>query len=129
MLLTAWRGQAHEAALAMSLMEDPRRTFFSSPLVRLELLPKALFHRQKDEVAFYKLYFQTVRGEEPLSPQLAESAMLLSQTHGIAAMDALHLASALRQGVEEFITSEKPGKPLFKVSNIRVISLYDLAKN
>ncbi|HXI73326.1 MAG TPA: hypothetical protein VNN22_23545 [Verrucomicrobiae bacterium] len=41
-------------------------------------------------------------------------------------MDALHLASALRQGADEFITSELPGKPLFRVPGIKIISLHSL---
>ena len=42
---------------------------------------------------------------------------------GLAAGDALNLASAIRQGADEFITSELPGKPMFRVPGIKVISL------
>jgi hypothetical protein len=40
-------------------------------------------------------------------------------------MDALHLAAALSIGAEEFITTEKPTKPMFRVSSINVISILD----
>jgi hypothetical protein len=38
----------------------------------------------------------------------------------------LNLASAIRQGADEFITSELPGKPIFRVPGIKVVSLYKL---
>jgi hypothetical protein len=38
----------------------------------------------------------------------------------------LNLASAIRQGADEFITSELPGKPMFRVSGIKIISLHSL---
>jgi hypothetical protein len=57
---------------------------------------------------------------------LGNEALALASAHGIAAADALNLCAALRLGVEEFITSEKPGKPMFSVPRIRVISLHSL---
>jgi predicted nucleic acid-binding protein len=50
-LITGWKGADRLAAIA--IMEDPSREFYTSSLVRLELLPKAHFHRQKAEVEFY----------------------------------------------------------------------------
>jgi hypothetical protein len=35
-------------------------------------------------------------------------------------------AAAIRQGVAEFYASEKPGKPMFRVNEIRVLSLFSL---
>jgi hypothetical protein len=37
------------------------------------------------------------------------------------------VAAAIRQGVEEFITSELAGKPLFRVKELTVTSLQSLA--
>jgi hypothetical protein len=42
---------------------------------------------------------------------------------GLAALDALHLAAAVSTGAEEFITTEKPGKPLYRATDIRVRSI------
>jgi predicted nucleic acid-binding protein len=121
-LLTAWRGNDAEAALAV--MEDPRREFCTSQLVKLELLPKPQFFKQAAEIEFYRTHFRAAKGEEPLSRELGEKAEELAAKHGIAAVDALHLAAAIRQGAEEFITAEKPGKPMFRVRDITVKSIH-----
>ena len=121
-LLTAWRGRDAEAALAV--MEDPQRQFCTSQLVKLELLPKPAFFKQEAEIEFYRTHFRAAQGEEPLSRELGEKAAELAHQHGLAAVDALHLAAAIRQGAEEFITSEKPGKPMFRVRGIKVKSIH-----
>ncbi len=121
-LLTAWRGRDAEAALAV--MEDPQREFCTSQMVKLELLPKPAFFKQKAEVAFYQTHFRAAKGEEPLSLELGEKAEELARQHGLAAMDALHLAAAIRQGADEFITAERPGKPMFRVRGILVKSIH-----
>ena len=121
-LLTAWRGRDAEAALAV--MEDPQREFYTSQLVKLELLPKPAFFKQRAEIEFYQTHFRAAKGEEPLSRELGEVAEELARRHGIAAVDALHLAAAIRQGADEFITAEKPGKPMFRVRGIAVKSIH-----
>ncbi|WP_169266136.1 MULTISPECIES: hypothetical protein [Brasilonema] len=37
------------------------------------------------------------------------------QLDGLAAMDALHIAAALSVSASEFVTTEKPIKPMFRV--------------
>jgi predicted nucleic acid-binding protein len=120
-LLTAWKGKDPEAAL--SVIEDPARQFYSSYLVRLELLPKASYEKRVAEVEFYELHWKRLKGEEPLSRALGREAFGLAKRYGLAAVDALHIAAAIRQGVDEFITSELPGKPLFRVKELTVQSL------
>ncbi|MCX6889965.1 MAG: PIN domain-containing protein [Verrucomicrobiota bacterium] len=124
-LLTAWRGK-EGCEQALSVMEDESREFCTAQLVKLELMPKPAFFKQKLETEFYGTYFAQVKHEEPLTEDLANEAMALASAHGIAAADALNLCAALRLGADEFITSEKPGKPMFSVSRIRVISLHSL---
>ena len=124
-LLTAWRGKEC-CEQALTVMEDESREFCTAQLVKLELLPKPAFFKQKLETEFYGTYFAQVRHEEPLSEDLGNEALALASAHGIAAADALNLCAALRLGAEEFITSEKPGKPMFSVPRIRVISLHSL---
>jgi len=46
-----------------------------------------------------------------------------SQRAGLAGMDALHVAAAKDAGVTEFITVEKPTKPLFRVTGLTVQTL------
>ena len=41
--------------------------------------------------------------------------------------DAVYAAAAIREKVEEFITSELPGKPLFRVKELGIRSLQSFA--
>jgi len=73
---------------------------------------------------FYTEFFDSVEAIEPFSRELGEAALALAKKYGLAAGDALNLASAIRQGAGEFITSELPGKPMFRVAGIKVKSLH-----
>jgi hypothetical protein len=61
--------------------------------------------------------------EERLSRELGDEAMQIAGKYGLSAADALNVAAALRNGVEEFFTVELPSKPMFRVPGIRFISL------
>jgi hypothetical protein len=124
-LLTAWRGEAL-AAQALSIMADDARVFVTSQLVRLELLPKPRFEKHTLEVRFYESHFAEATACEPLSDALGRAAESLAARYGLSAADALQVAAALRLGAQEFHTSEKPGKPLFRVKELKVISLHSL---
>lgn len=47
----------------------------------------------------------------------------LASKYGLNALDALQIASGISVNAEEFITTEKPTKPLHRVTDIKVISL------
>ena len=122
-LLSAWKpGELHGRAIA--IMEDATREFFTSDAVKLELLPKPIFEKHRMEVEFYNAHFSDAADSEPFSAEWGRDALALAKKHGLAAMDALHLASAIRQRADEFITSELPGKPMFRVGGIKVVSLH-----
>jgi predicted nucleic acid-binding protein len=124
-LLTAWkRGEQHHCA--MSIMADDSREFVTCDNVRLELLPKAVYENRHAEIEFYNEHFSETSACEPFSEALGSAALALARKHGLSAGDALNLAAAIRLGAEEFITSELPGKPLFRVTGIRIISLHSV---
>ncbi|MGB6294707.1 MAG: hypothetical protein WBF90_00825 [Rivularia sp. (in: cyanobacteria)] len=56
---------------------------------------------------------------------MVQDAYNIGCEYGLAAMDALHIAPALSLDVEEFITTEKPTKPMFRVSGIQIISIFN----
>ena len=56
-LIAAVRGQEREAARALAILEDPERSFLTSALLRMEVLPKAIYYRRSAEVALYERYF------------------------------------------------------------------------
>ena len=124
-LLHAWRGETL-AGVALQILDDDTREFHTAQMVRLELLPKARFEKRVREVAFYEAHFADCATCEPLGEDLGRQAENLAVRYGLAGPDALQLAAALRQGVEEFYTSEKPGKPMFRVKELKVISLFSL---
>ncbi len=107
-------------------MDDETREFLTSDTVKLELLPKPVFEKRRAEVEFYNVHFNVAEATEPFSAMLGEAALELGKKYGLAAGDALNLASAIRQGADEFITSELPGKPMFRVKELKVISLHSL---
>jgi hypothetical protein len=41
-------------------------------------------------------------------------------------MDALHAAAALLLGADEFVTTEKPGKPIYRVDGFQVVPISTL---
>ena len=124
-LLHGWRGD-HLSGLVMQIIDDESREFFTSQMVRLELLPKPRFEKRDAEVAFYENHFKDCSFIEPLSKELSVEAEKLATRYGLAGPDALQLAAALRHSVTEFYTSERPGKPMFRVKELKVISLFSL---
>lgn len=112
--------------MALSILADDQREFVTADNVKLELLPKPTFERRRVEVEFYKVHFDSASATEPFSPEPGRDALALAKKHGLSAGDALNVAAAIRQGAKEFITCELPGKPIFRVAEIRVLSLHAL---
>ncbi|MFL6199767.1 MAG: type II toxin-antitoxin system VapC family toxin [Thermoanaerobaculia bacterium] len=123
-LIAAARGTDLIAIRANQALGDPRRSFAASSFLRLEVLPKAVFHRRLDEVSFYDLFFSVVERWVDLDPDLVERAQSFASRFGLSAVDALHVAAALSVGADELLTTEKPQKPIHRVKEVRVRSLY-----
>ncbi|MCX5963625.1 MAG: hypothetical protein NT070_10930 [Cyanobacteria bacterium] len=54
---------------------------------------------------------------------IVSQAQTIAGKYGIAGMDALHIAAALSIGAEAFITTEKKTKPMFRVTELQMISI------
>ena len=124
-LMAAWKRETL-SAVALAVMADDHRQFYSSQMVRLELLPKPRFEKRPGEIRFYENHLAAVIVSEPLSVELGNEAEALAARYGLSAADALQIAAAVRLDVEEFYTSEKPGKPMFRVKELKLISLHSL---
>jgi predicted nucleic acid-binding protein len=123
-LIAAARGTDDTALLALQILDDPDRKFVSSVFVRLEVLPKAIYNGFREEAAFYQSFFENdVEIWVSLSDDLAELAQHQAEKFGLSALDSLHVAAAISAGADEFITTEKPGKPLQRVKDFRIISV------
>ncbi len=121
-LIAAACGVPDIADRALRVLDDPDRVFVTSEFVRLEVVPKPRFHGFDDQVDFYEEFFSNAR-RVPVSKQLLEAALREACQFGLSACDAIHVAAARRGKCVEFVTTEKPSKPLFRVSGITVTSL------
>ena len=89
-------------------------------------MPKAAFRKNLEEVAFLESYFALVAHWVPVDDALVESAIDLGRRYDIVNLDALHIAAAIRAGADQFITTEKPEKPLYRLKEVEIVHLLDL---
>lgn len=123
-LIYAARGEGEIAALALEILTDSNREFASSIFVKLEVLPKAIYHQQTEEVEFYQEFFQGVSYWAADIDKIIKSAEEEASKSGLGAMDALHIAAAISLGATEFVTTERPEKSIHRTQSIKVTSIY-----
>ncbi len=58
-LIAAARGDTQLSTLALPYLADPNREYITSDYVRLEVLPKAVFHKREEEAEFYNEFFRS----------------------------------------------------------------------
>ena len=115
------REDVYEEALAV--LDDPEREFVSSVYVKLEVIPNAAYLGYEDQVEAYQEFFDSVSRWVPSSPELSDRALHLAREHGLGAVDALHVAAAEAEGAE-LVTTERPSKPMFRVTAVTVTSIH-----
>jgi hypothetical protein len=59
-LIMAFRVEGEVGERARQILTDGNRQFALSVFARLELLPKAVYQQQRDEMRFYQEYFDGV---------------------------------------------------------------------
>ncbi len=122
-LITFFRGSDELMVKAATILDAQNRVFVSSVFVKLEVLSKAIYHKQQDEVLFYETFFEACQLWADDLETIVELAQSLAKKYGLAALDALQVASAISVNADEFVTTEKLTKPLHRVSEIAVISI------
>lgn len=122
-LIAAARGNTNLSFPTLRILTDGNREFASSAFVQLETLPKAIYHQQQDEADFYQSFFSGVTLWATQLDQIVQEGDRIASTYGLAAIDALHIAAALSVEADELITTEKTTKPMYRVTEIRVISI------
>ena len=123
-LIAAARGKGELASRALSVLKEPNREFASSILLKLEVLPKALYYKNQLEIDFYEEFFQNVAHWADSSDQIIQMAYKEATENGLAAMDSLHIAAAILVGATELITIERPEKPIHRTKSLKVISIW-----
>ena len=122
-LIAAYNARPELKAPALAVLKDPNRVFLSSPFVRHEVCPKALFNKRHQEYRFYREYFQRALMFNDVRLVL-ERASRESARSGVNAMDSIHLAAAHLLRADEFITTETPRKSIYRTSLVKVVCLF-----
>jgi len=123
-LIAAFCGDAATAARIFPILDDSSRSFVGSHFLRLETLPKPRFHRRADEVRFIEDFLAACGEHVAIDDALLADAEMLASRYDLSPMDALHASAALRAKVDEFLTLEKPERPLCRIEELPTTSLY-----
>ena len=123
-LIVGARGTESDRERVLAILEEPGRSFLASPFLYLEVVPKATYHKQQAERAFYDRYFKDATWIRDFE-RMDETARRESEKHGLGAMDALHLAAAYLGNAADLITTERPAKPLYRSGLAEVVCLYE----
>ncbi len=73
-LIAVIRGPVQYSENALNVLRSPNRSYVISDIVRLEVLPKAIFHRRELEEQFYERFVASVIEEIATTPELVSAA-------------------------------------------------------
>lgn len=122
-LIAAARGKHAKEAAAINLLGDPNRDFCATVFLELETRPKAVWFPNQLEADFYEEFFSNVKIWLTIDSQVLKDALNLACTFGLGAGDALHAVAALQMKADEFVTLEKPSKPLARIPQLQGVHL------
>jgi len=122
-LIAAYGGRSPERDLALKIINDPSDWFIVSAFLYLETLPKAVHSKRLAEVTFYNNYFDNAFLWVNDLESIVRIARDESEQHGLAAMDALHVAAAHLGKAEVLLTLERKTKPMYRSTLVRVAYL------
>ena len=123
-LIAAARGNPPDAMRAIRILDDPEREFVASAFVRLEVRPKAVYHRQQAEVEFYDDFFEAVAVWADSYVGIMADAEDEAQSYGLNAIDALHIAAAAAVGADELVTTEKLSRTIHHAKRVKVVCIF-----
>jgi predicted nucleic acid-binding protein len=104
-LIAAARGTDVVSSKAILILDDDQRQFCSSCFVRLEILAKAKYYQQKNEIEFYYSFFSSCTFWANELDSIVELAEELATKYGLNALDSLQISSAISVQADEFITT------------------------
>ena len=106
---------------ALAIITDPNRQFVASLFSRMEVIPLAVHFGRDKERLFYETFFRRVQTwVDPAD--IYDDAFQLACRHALGAMDAFHLSAAAFVKAE-FVSAEKPTKPLYRAYS-QAVSIY-----
>ena len=109
-----------------AMLDDEGREFIASDFLELEVLPKPTRNKFQISIDFCRDFFalcveRVVTDERLMNAAFAEACRL-----GLSAPDAIHLVAANFARADEFVTLEKPTKPMYKSKLVRVVYLHSI---
>jgi len=124
-LIAAFRGNERDSIAAFRILGDLEREFASSIFVKMEVSPKAVFHKNNREIQFYEAFFQSVSHWCVFTDALLQTAFEEAKVCGTGALDALHVVAAAHCDADELATLETRGKPIYRTSLCKVVSIHE----
>jgi hypothetical protein len=121
-LVEAAAGKGPKTEVALALLRDANRLFLSCPFLDLELLPQVIQNRNRPQQKFLETYLAATERIEDLDA-IFRAAFREASRSAVSGMDALHVAAAHLLKADEFITTEKPGKPIYQNRLVPVVYL------
>lgn len=122
-LIAVTRASHEMTAKALEILDDPYREFSSSVFVKLEVLSKATYHKQQEELAFYEAFFASCSFWADDLASIVQLAQVKASQYGLEALDALHVASSISVVADELITTERLTKPIHRVREVQIITI------
>lgn len=123
-LIAAFQGEEQVAQRALRVLDDPDRKLVVSDYLRLEVLPKPTFHKRREEIEFMQAVIDGAAENLSTSSELTGRALAMASRYDMTPIDALHIGAAAVAGVDEFVTMEKPTKPICRVKEVNVVSIH-----
>ncbi len=119
-LIAGTSGNVYAAQQLGRLLTDPNRAFVTNDFLELEVLPKKIRHKQQASVQLCQSYFAGCVIRVATDNRLIEAAFAEACRVGLSAIDAIHLVTAQVASADEFITLEKPTKPMYQSKLVMV---------
>ena len=107
------------------LLADTRAGLLYSDFHRLELLPKPLRERARQEIKFIRCFFSRATRVDLETKTVVRRAVELARKYGVKPLDALHLAAAIIGQADRFVTTEGSTSPILRVREIKVETFAD----
>ena len=126
-LIAAFQGERQLRECALAILSQPLFEFWYNPLLRMEVTLQPAYHRHRLELAFYDAYFGNASCYGDLD-RMFEIGAKESVKHGIAVVDALHVATAHLAKCAALVTTEKPTKPMCRTTLVKVVSIVGMSK-
>lgn len=122
-LIAAFQANGTTAEAALEILDDPDRVFVISAYLRLETVPKPTFHKRQVEIEFMETFFSAASVDIESSSSVTSRAIEFASRYDLSPVDALHVSAAVAGCADEFVTLEKPNKPLHQVEELTVVAL------